>query len=853
AAILEAEASGGAMGATVVQKTLHEIVEEKLSRQLAQTEEQYLTKVEKRYERFRAMGEVHDHDLVRLNSRWQVQGYDALKLWPEPPRDVLEFWNYLAVALLERKLTYPTFLDNVTNLAATRAKLEAWRQQEDLPRWADRIREFGQSEKKAIQSAELRLLVTPGEARFQSRAETGWQPLAEATLDEYLELEKLNALDLPLPSRLLLVSAARAFHEQIRPIVRLDERDAAIWLGALLRQPELRPSLMSLDEEPFLDAEAPLRWSAHEVKGPGDRIVSVALKLCDAAGAEPPRPLRYLPGAEPLYLSGATVFHGPASFEEGTSVPSVIEIPIEALASEEGMRFFERLDLTIPPSLAKRVKRESFRVNVTAKCLARTEAGGTEHVAIYVEAVSSNGLLTQALRGRRWEVIEQGRALGDVIPCYDRTALDVALPMMDSIKASYDVELDAFRARVTKTFPEQFYAWVHSLPPEVKLTPDERLETILADPLTATVRLEVNQTGIDWFDLRLIFDIEGVELKPAEIRKLVAARGGFVRLADGTWRSVRLELSAEQQEAIAELGIDLNDLSDEAHPIHARQLAAQERKEFIPPELWDRVRHRLSELDLQSKPDVPEGLTYTLRPYQVDGFHFLSYLTVNHFGGVLADDMGLGKTVQSITWVLWLRERALAEGAAITPCVVVCPKSVLDVWAVEFRKAAPILRVTVLREKDTLELETLKADTDVLVLNYAQLRACIEDLQKVFWLAAILDEGQQIKNPDSKVAQAARLLHAQNRLVLTGTPLENRLLDLWSLMTFATPGALGDRAYFQKHFDRRKDDRAAERLSARLRPFILRRTKGQVARELPPRTEEDILCELSGIQEKLYC
>jgi len=855
AAIMEAEAGGDdAPEARVIQKTLQDIVEEKLARDLAPTEEQYLAKVEKRYERFRALGEIHDHDLVRLNSRWPVRSYDPLKLWPEPPKDVLEFWNYLAVALLERKLTYPAFLEYVTDLAGTRARLDAWRQQEDLPRWAERIREFGQREVLEPLSTELRLLITPSEARFQCRASADepWKNVSEAELDQMLALEKRNALVLPLPSRMLLVSACRWLHEVVRPVVRLEDDEAAQWLGTLFMQDELREHLVSLDEEPFSLAPEPLKWSAGESVAADGSLRAIVLRLADTEGQEPPKPLRYLPGATPLYLTADTVFRGPAMFEEGTAAHSTVEIPAEAVATEEGIRFLEKLGVALPTALASRVKHESFHVNLTARCLPRIDSGGTEHVAISAHAVSSNGHLTQALRGRRWEVVEQNRADDTSIACYDRSPLEATLPLMEAIKATYDPELDAFRARVTKSFPDQFHAWVQTLPENITLAPDASLQTILADPLKATVRLEINEAGIDWFDLRLVFDIEGLELKPAEIRKLITARGGFVRLADGTWRSVRLELTEEQQNAISALGLDINELSDEAHPIHARQLAAQEKKNFIPPELWERVRERLASLDLASKPDVPAGLGYTLRPYQVDGFHFLAYLAVNRFGGVLADDMGLGKTVQSIAWVLWLRAKCEAQNADVEPCLVVCPKSVLDVWAGEFGKAAPSLRVEVLREKDTLDLATLREKSDVLVLNYAQLRACIDELRKVNWLAAILDEGQQIKNPDSKVSQAARQLRAQNRLVLTGTPLENRLLDLWSLMTFATPGPPGDRAYFQRHFDRRKDDRAAERLSARLRPFILRRTKGQVARELPPRTEENILCELSGLQEKLY-
>ena len=855
AAMLEAEAAGKEeTPPPPAQRSLQDVIEERLTRQLTPAEEQYVSKVEKRYERYRALGEIYDHDLVRLNSRWPVKSYDPLRLWPTPPKDVAEFWNYLAAALVERKLNHPSFLDCITDLPGTQARLASWHQQEDLPRWAGIIREYGQREIPGPLSVELRLVVTPNEARFQVRHDPAdsWRGLTEPELDDLLLREQQNALRLPLSSRLMLESASRSLREQIRPIIRLDDVAAARWLASLFNQAELSAFLITLDEDTFERAAEPLRWTARENLRPDGTLHSILLVLTDASGQEPPKPLRSLPAAEPLYLSSDTVFHGPASFEEGTSAHTHIEIPAAALATEDGIRFLERLGVELPPSLAKKVRHETFRVQLRAHCLPKVDQGGTEHIAVSASATSSNGLLQQTLRGRRWEVAELRRDEEGGIPCYDRSSLDAVGPMLEQIKATYDPELDAFRVRITKTFPEQFHAWAESLPREVTLDTDSKLQSILADPLKATVRLEVSEAGIDWFDLRLVFDIEGLELKPAEIRKLIAACGGFVRLADGTWRSVRLELTEEQQNTIAALGLDLNELSDEAHPIHARQLAAQQKKDFLPPELWERIRDRLARLDLETKAPVPKELTITLRPYQVDGFHFLSYLAVNRFGGVLADDMGLGKTVQSIAWVLWLREKTLSEGGVLAPSLVVCPKSVLDVWAVEFAKAAPTLRVEVLREKDTLDLRRLQQEADVLVLNYAQLRACIEELRKVNWLSAILDEGQQIKNPDSKVAQAARLLRAQNRLVLTGTPLENRLLDLWSLMTFATPGALGDRAYFQRHFDRRKDERAAERLSARLRPFILRRTKGQVARELPPRSEENMLCELTGLQEKLY-
>ncbi len=854
AAIMEAEGSPETQFVEAAQaRTLKEMVEEKLTRQLSPSEESFVSKVQSRYDRFTKSGEVYDHDLVRIHPRWPVESYEPLRLWPDLPRDVMAFWNYLAVALTERKLPYPGFLENITDLAGTRARLEEWRQAEDLPRWMERIRNFNRETIAPSRTLELRLIVTTSEVRFQGRAGAGeaWRAPQEAEFRDWLQAHAQGALEAPIGTQLILESALRVLRDDAQPIARLDEKDAATWLSLLFALEELRPSLLTLDETPFEHPQTSLRWSVapDAVLQPG---AAITLTLCDAEGHEAPRPLRLLPSAHPLYLSAEAIFSGPQPFFESTTVPSSLEMPWAALACEEGVHFLEKLGVPLPPQIAGLVRREKFQVELCARCLPREDRNGAEQVSITARAVTSDGLITQSLRAAHWELLQKNMPNERAIRIYDREPLQQAVTALEQLHAAYDMELDAFRTRVTRQFPERFLQWAKSLPPSVTLDADPRLQGILADPLKATVRFELEETGIDWFDLRLVFDIEGVVLKPAEIRRLIAARGGFVRLADGSWRSVTLELTDEQREAIGGLGLDLDDLSDEAHPLHLRQLAEQRRHDLISPEVWERVRRRLAKLDVAVKPETPEALQITLRPYQSEGFHFLVYLTINRLGGILADDMGLGKTLQSISWMLWLRQQPLGEHSRLEPCLVVCPKSVLDVWAVECAKAAPSLKVHVLREKETLDLEAVRANSDVLVLNYAQLRACIDGLEKIPWLAAILDEGQQIKNPDSKVARAARRLKAQNRIVLTGTPLENRLLDLWSLMSFATPGALGDRAYFQKHFDRRKDERAAQRLSARLRPFIMRRTKSQVARELPPRTEEDLHCEMTEAQEKMY-
>jgi SNF2 family DNA or RNA helicase len=286
--------------------------------------------------------------------------------------------------------------------------------------------------------------------------------------------------------------------------------------------------------------------------------------------------------------------------------------------------------------------------------------------------------------------------------------------------------------------------------------------------------------------------------------------------------------------------------------MHALQLADAKAAEVFDPKAWERIKNRAGDIQLEVNPEVPDKLNATLRPYQIDGFKFLAYLAVNNFGGILADDMGLGKTIQALTYLLWLFEEHRKLNLPKKPALVVCPKSVLDVWASEAQKFTPHLYLKILKNRSDIDVDHIQNQVDILVLNYAQLRVCGDELNGIKWLTTILDEGQQIKNPDSKAAKCARELDSQNRLVLTGTPIENRLLDMWSLMAFAMPGVLGSRAYFKKRFDKRKDPLSQSRLASRLRPFLIRRTKLQVAQDLPPRTEEEVYSKMEGVQLDLY-
>lgn len=834
----------------------------KLGRQLTPDEENYLSKLEKRYERVRLTGKIFDQDLVRLHPKWTIQSVEPVVLWPEPPTSLQQFWNYIALALADKGLAAPAFLRGMADIEGTREALREWRHASTVPTWRKRIREFidnrQHADRKApptLRQCDFRLLITINDARLQVRPESEPpSPFSNVDTELLATLRREHQEGLILTSgasELLLVSCLAQSEDDWNDSFRLESKHHAQWLATLFQQPSLHELLVTLDEHPFHRAVEPLKWESQ--LSADER--SLTLQLVTADNTPAPQPLRILRGARTLYLGTDSLFAGPSWLHDESRLDTAVCMPLEALATPEGIAFTREIGVEIPEPLQHRVKHEDLRVKITAACMAKpSHSSGAEFATLKAEAVDGEGRVREVLRISGWQPAnaEQVPEEDGAIICRDRRSLRDAEDLMNQLRRTWDHEADGWRVRMSREFPDLFHQWATHLPENVSLKTDDKLQTILADPLIARVRLEATQTGnIDWLDLKLVFDIEGADLKPAEIRRLVAAKGEFVRLADGSWRRVKLELSEEQMQLLDSLGIDIDEHSDEAHRLHWRQLANEKAAEIVSPRAWGKIVERMEAAKLDVRPPVPEALKITLRPYQVEGFHFLTYLTSNRFGGILADDMGLGKTLQSITWVLWLRSRKKADSPHL-PVLVVCPKSVLDVWALEFKKAAEDLRVLVMHDRDLFDLNHVQTQVDVLVINYVQMRNVIEELSTIRWLAAILDEGQQIKNPDSQTARAARQIRADNRLVLTGTPLENRLLDLWSLMTFATPGALGERAYFHRHFDRRKDSRASERLAARLRPFLLRRTKSQVARDLPARTEENMLNEMSGRQAELY-
>ena len=261
---------------------------------------------------------------------------------------------------------------------------------------------------------------------------------------------------------------------------------------------------------------------------------------------------------------------------------------------------------------------------------------------------------------------------------------------------------------------------------------------------------------------------------------------------------------------------------------------------------------KLSLFGAVQKVASPAGLQATLRDYQSDGLAWMQFLREYDLAGILADDMGLGKTVQTLAHILVEKE----AGRLTHPALVIAPTSLMANWQDEAARFAPGLRVLLLQGKERLEQFDKIDESDLVLTTYALLPRDEEKLREHRYHIVILDESHYIKNNRSKAAQSAGLLNARHRLCLTGTPLENHLGELWSQFHFLLPGLLGDEKGFNSQFrhpiERQDDPLRRALLNRRIKPFLLRRTKDNVAKELPPKTEMVRKVELSGPQRDLY-
>ncbi len=360
-----------------------------------------------------------------------------------------------------------------------------------------------------------------------------------------------------------------------------------------------------------------------------------------------------------------------------------------------------------------------------------------------------------------------------------------------------------------------------------------------------STRVDVS-SGIDWFELHAEVDYGDATASLPQLLEALRRGDTMVPLGDGSFGLLPEEWLARFA-PLAGLGTKeegrLRFRRNQAGLLDAL-LAAQ--PEVRVDEVFERVRQGLRRFQGVRAPAQPEGFTGQLRDYQREGVGWMEFLREFGFGGCLADDMGVGKTAQ----VLAVLESRRAEGKG--PSLVVAPKSLMFNWRVESARFTPRLRV--LEHTGLARDVELIAKHDLVLSTYGTLLRDAPQLAEIEFDYVVLDEAQAIKNASTASAKAVRLLRGAHRLALSGTPVENHLGELWSLFEFLNPGMLGEAKVLKLAggLARNPSEEARRLLAQALRPFILRRTKQQVARELPAKTEQTIFCELEATERKQY-
>jgi len=360
------------------------------------------------------------------------------------------------------------------------------------------------------------------------------------------------------------------------------------------------------------------------------------------------------------------------------------------------------------------------------------------------------------------------------------------------------------------------------------------------------------QTGIDWFELHAHVDFEGGAVDFPELLSALARGDSTVRLSDGSLGIVPEEWLG-QYGFLAGLGTAEEDhirFTQNQVPLLDALLAAQTSIDY--DEKFSQLREQFRSFAGVSAADEPAGFRGRLRDYQKEGLGWLKFLEDFRFGGCLADDMGLGKTVQLLAALEHRRAESEAEADEHRPSLVVVPKSLLFNWQQECSRFTPKLKVLEYTGLDRFELRKEFHRYDLVLTTYGTLRRDIIDLKERKFDYVVLDEAQLIKNAGSQVAKASRLLQAEHRLALSGTPIENHLGDLWSIFEFLNPGMLGRSSIFKLYAGDVRDQESRKLLAEGLQPFILRRTKQQVASELPEKLEQTIYCDMGEEQRRLY-
>lgn len=364
-----------------------------------------------------------------------------------------------------------------------------------------------------------------------------------------------------------------------------------------------------------------------------------------------------------------------------------------------------------------------------------------------------------------------------------------------------------------------------------------------------SISIEIKEKN-DWFDIYAVVKFGEFDIPFLTLKNLILSKKREFTLPNGEIAVIPESWVTEYAEIFA-----FSESEDGADNIklkrHHIALIHELQNGNMAQVTMDRKLQKLQNFEEIDQYELPSGFKGELRPYQKAGYDWLQFLGEYNLGGCLADDMGLGKTVQTLTMLQDQKEKG-AKGASI----LVMPTSLVYNWEMEAKKFVPDVKILTYtgtnREKDISKFN----DYDVILTSYGIIRLDIDILKEYYFNYIILDESQAIKNPTSNIAIAMKEMSSKHKLILTGTPIENSTMDLWSQMSFVNPGLLGTQSYFKNQFqipiEKKGDEQKIKKLYTIIKPFILRRQKSQVVTELPDKVEQVLYCEMTPEQEEEY-
>ncbi|MBK1880068.1 DEAD/DEAH box helicase [Pelagicoccus mobilis] len=837
-------------------------LEDSLGRSFTSSERQQLQALSDLAEEFEWREALYAKDLEPFDPEIKLKVPDPGKsisdgIWINKPETELELLQYIAFLLQRFDAPTPAFLGPVIDTTNIEQELIRRARVKETQLWKNRLGNLSQRKYVTpVSTLEIRLKLYGKTLKWEGRQSES-EPFENITAKDFGQwLSKdFGFLERFAPQSLTLCALFQEYFKATnRARIDLEKPEDCAFLNKLLHHPITKAQIVGSDDQPFNVSDRSLQWTGIQNGIGDDGCYVLQLELEDQTQA--PFPLTYLAGETPLYLCGDTLYHGPPLLRPNERPNKLFTIPAAAVESPEGLLFLRNQGLPLPANVGDDLVCIPMQARLYCQIRKNDDKWAKKtYLDCRLYSVSPDQEFWFLLTSDGWKSAGNPEDESEATTPPDRTLFeqpptDYVPEVLESFELEEEEDEGIWSRTIDAGFAKEFIDWIQEIPEDIQLIPDDELDTLVDGRPAGRYALAVStDENSDWFNLKLDPQFMDTNLTAEEQQLVMRARGEYTYLPGKGWKRFENEVVESDRKLLDTLGVHFDDAGSGQHALHTLQLADAKLEETAFDDMRDAIRKRSKELTAKTAAAVPKGIKSELRPYQVEGFKFLAYLAHNRFGGVLADDMGLGKTLQTLTWLTWLKLNRPAEEPFA--CLVVCPKSVMHVWHKEVEIHSNLLKIAIF-DPDVHTAATWQLDeTDILVANYSQLRIRRDLFHNVKWTVSILDEAQYIKNPTSQTAKAARDLKSEYRIALTGTPVENKATDLWSIFAYAMPGLLGSKTSFTKHY-KENDPQTPSRLATRVNHFMIRRSKKQVATDLPDRIEESLVCQMEGEQRDLY-